>query len=47
METKQHISKQQVMAEIKTEIKKKTNSKTNDNENMTTQNLWDTAKAVL
>ena len=47
METKQHVSKQQVMAEIKTQIKKKTNSKTNDNENMTTQNLWDTAKAVL
>ena len=47
MKIKHHISKQQVMAEIKTEIKKKTNSKTNDNENMTTQNLWDTAKAVL
>ena len=31
----------------KRKLKKKTNSKTNDNENMTTQNLWDTAKAVL
>ena len=37
----QHISNdQQITEEIKREIK-------NFNENMTTQNLWDTAKAVL
>ena len=29
------------------EKKKKTSLEINDNENMTTQNLWDTAKAVL
>ena len=29
------------------EIKKKKNSRNNDNENMTTQSLWDAAKAVL
>ena len=45
MEIKQHISKyQNVIEEIKWEIKKIL--ETNDNEN-TTQNLWDTAKAVL
>ena len=33
------------MEEIKREIKKFL--ETNDNENMTTQNLWDVAKAVL
>ena len=43
MEIKQHIShNQQVTEEIKREIKE-----TNDNENKTTQNLWDAAKAVL
>ena len=46
MEIKQHISKyQQVTEEIKREIKKFL--ETNDNENMTTQSLWDAAKAVL
>ena len=38
-----HISKnQQVTEEIKREIKKKI-LETNDNENTTTQNLWDAA----
>ena len=36
---------QQVTEEIKREIKKFL--ETNDNENMTTQNLWDAAKTVL
>ena len=36
---------QQVTEEIKREIKQCL--ETNDNENMTTQNLWDAAKAVL
>ena len=35
---------QQITEQIKREIKF---LETNDNENMTTQNLWDTAKAVL
>ena len=39
------LNNQQVIEEIKREIKKFL--ETNDNENMTTQNLWDTAKAVL
>ena len=39
------INNQQVTEEIKKEIKKFL--ETNDNENMTTHNLWDTAKAVL
>ena len=39
------LNKQQVTEEIKREIKKFL--ETNDNENMTTQNLWDAAKAVL
>ena len=39
------LNNQQVTEEIKREIKKFL--ETNDNENMTTQNLWDTAKAVL
>ena len=46
METKQHATKNQwVNEEIKKEIKKYL--KTNDNEDTTTQNLWDAAKAVL
>ena len=39
------LDNQQVTEEIKREIKKFL--ETNDNENMTTQNLWDAAKAVL
>ena len=39
------IHNQQVTEEIKRKIKKFL--ETNDNENMTTQNLWDAAKAVL
>ena len=39
------LNNQQVTEEIKQEIKKFL--ETNDNENMTTQNLWDAAKAVL
>ena len=35
------LNKQQVTKEIKKFLE------TNDNENMTTQNLWDAAKAVL
>ena len=38
------LNNQQVTEEIKREIK--TFLETNDNENMTTQNLWDAAKAV-
>ena len=46
MEIKQHIlNNQQVTEEIKREMKKFLEA--NDNENMTTQNLWDAAKAVL
>ena len=46
METKQHATKNQwVNEEIKREIKKYL--ETNDNEDTTTQNLWDAAKAVL
>ena len=46
MEIKQHVSKRlQVTEEIKREIKNFL--ETNDNENMTTQNLYDAAKAVL
>ena len=46
MEIKQHfLNNQQVTEEIKREIKKFL--EINDNENMTTQNLWDTPKAVL
>ena len=36
---------QEITEEIKEEMKKY--PKTKDNENMTTQNLWDAAKAVL
>ena len=39
------LNNQQVTKEIKSEIKKIL--ETNDNENMTTQNLWDAAKGVL
>ena len=39
------LNNKQVTEEIKRGIKKFL--ETNDNENMTTQNLWDTAKAVL
>ena len=39
------LNNQQVTEEIKREIKKFL--ETNDNENMTTQNLWDAAKAIL
>ena len=39
------LNKQEVTEEIKEEIKKYLD--TNDNENTTTQNLWDAAKAVL
>ena len=39
------LNNQQVTEEIKREIKKFL--ETDDNENMTTQNLWDAAKAVL
>ena len=39
------LNNRQVTKEIKREIKKFL--ETNDNENTTTQNLWDAAKAVL
>ena len=39
------LNNQQVNEELKREIKKLL--ETNDNENMTTQNLWNAAKAVL
>ena len=39
------LNNQQVPEEIKRKIKKFL--ETNNNENMTTQNLWDVAKAVL
>ena len=39
------LNNQQVTKEIKRKIKKFL--KNSDNENMTFQNLWDTAKAVL
>ena len=39
------LNHQQVTEEIKREIKNFV--ETNDNENTTTQNLWDAAKAVL
>ena len=46
MEIKQHVlNNQQVTEEIKREIKECL--ETSNNENMTTQNLWDAAKAVL
>ena len=39
------LNKNQLTEEIKREMKKFL--ETNDNENITTQNLWDAAKAVL
>ena len=46
MEAKQHnFVYEQIMEEIKKEIKICT--ETNENENTTTQNLWDSVKAVL
>ena len=39
------LNNQQVTEETKREVK--TLLETNDNENMTIQNLWDTAKVVL
>ena len=39
------LNNQQVTEEIKREVKKFI--EINDNENMTTQNLWDAAKAIL
>ena len=39
------LNNQQITEEIKREIKKFL--ETNDNENTTTQNLWDAAKAIL
>ena len=39
------LNNEQVTEEIKREIKKLL--ETNDNENITTQNLWDATKAVL
>ena len=42
---KQFLNNQQVIEEIKREIKKFL--ETNDNENTTTQNVWNAAKAVL
>ena len=39
------LNNQEITEEIKEEIKK--SLKTNDNENTTTQNLWDATKAVL
>ena len=39
------LKNQQIMEEINKEIKICT--ETNENENMTTQNLWDSVKAVL
>ena len=39
------LNNQEITEEIKEEIKKY--KETNDNENTTTQNLWDAAKAVL
>ena len=39
------LNNQEITEEIKEEMKRYL--ATNDNENMTTQNLWDAAKAVL
>ena len=45
MEVKEHSTKEWVNQEIKEEIKK--HVEVNENENMTVQNLWDTAKVVI
>ena len=45
MEVKKHTSEQQITEEIKKEIK--ICIETKENENTTTQNLWDSVKAVL
>ena len=46
MEAKQHdLTNQQIMEHIKKEIK--ICRETKENENMTTENLWDSVKAVL
>ena len=39
------LNNQQVTEEVKIELKK--SLETNDNENTTTQNLWDSRKAIL
>ena len=41
------LNKQQITEEIKKEIKISIEANENENENTTTQNLWDTVKAVL
>jgi hypothetical protein len=45
LEAEQHIHDQWVIDEIKEEIKRLL--EVNENESMTYQNLWDTAKAIL
>ena len=45
MEVEQHAAEKQITEEIKKEIK--ICIETNENANTTTQNLWDTVKAVL
>ena len=47
METKQHPTKNTNGSMRKSRRKLKEHLETNDNEDTTTQNLWDTAKAVL
>ena len=46
MEIKQHVSKKPT-GYTRNQRGNKNFLETNDNENMTTQNLWDAAKAVL
>ena len=46
METKQHATKKTNESMTKSKGKLKKYLETNDNEDTTTQNLWDTAKAV-
>ena len=41
------LHSQQIMGEIKKEIKTFIETNENENENTTTQNLWDSVKAVL
>ena len=41
------LNNQQIMGEIKKEIKTFIETNENENENTTTQNLWDSVKAVL